>query len=78
MGNCTAADYTLRLHSIPPHTRLDQLEDNLRCHFEDALDNEKARARGLEPGGMAPLHLASSTSSTPLVTSSLPHPGGGV
>ena len=40
-SNCTAADYTFRLHKIPKHKDLEQLENQLRDHFESVLSKEK-------------------------------------
>mmetsp|Transcript_37667 Transcript_37667/g.102285 ORF Transcript_37667/g.102285 Transcript_37667/m.102285 type:complete len:760 (+) Transcript_37667:403-2682(+) len=40
-GNCSAADYTFRLRKIPRHTDLDELESQLKAHFESVLNKEK-------------------------------------
>jgi hypothetical protein len=40
LGICSAADYTLRLKTIPRHTDVKELEDKMRTHFEAALSKE--------------------------------------
>ena len=40
-SNCSAADYTFRLRKIPRHKDLEQLESQLRDHFESVLSKEK-------------------------------------